>query len=63
MDCKMPQSSARNPNKVIVKASILAKLEKRVLWLATWMIHNANHNRAAGEVRDYVDRLSVDRDR
>lgn len=47
----MPQSSARNPNKVIVKASILAKLEKRVLWLATWMIHNANHNRAAGEVK------------
>ncbi|HVT55573.1 MAG TPA: transketolase [Xanthobacteraceae bacterium] len=26
--------------------SILTELEKKVLWLATWMIHNANHLRA-----------------
>ncbi len=24
---------------------ILAELERKVLWLATWMIHNANHLR------------------
>src|SRR6185503_9071318 len=24
---------------------ILAELEKKVLWLSTWMIHNANHLR------------------
>jgi len=25
--------------------AILAELERRILWLATWTIHNANHNR------------------
>jgi pyruvate dehydrogenase E1 component len=29
----------------------LADLERRVLWLASWTIHNANHVRAAGEVK------------
>ncbi|BCH21531.1 transketolase [Mesorhizobium sp. L-8-3] len=32
---------------------ILAVLEKKVLWLATWMIHNANH------LRDSADGLKV----
>jgi len=29
----------------------LAELERRVLWLASWMIHNANHVREASEVK------------
>ena len=30
---------------------LLAELERRVLWLASWTIHNANHVRPAGEVK------------
>jgi pyruvate dehydrogenase complex dehydrogenase (E1) component len=29
----------------------LVELERRLLWLATWTIHNANHLREAGEVK------------
>jgi pyruvate dehydrogenase E1 component len=29
----------------------LAEIERRVLWLASWMIHKANHVRPAGEVK------------
>src|SRR5579863_5102605 len=29
--------------------TILAELERRVLWLASWTIHNANHLRATGD--------------
>ncbi len=29
----------------------LAELERRILWLASWTIHNANHIRPAGEVK------------
>ena len=29
----------------------LAEVERRALWLASWMIHNANHIRPAGEVK------------
>jgi pyruvate dehydrogenase E1 component len=29
----------------------LAELERRVLWLASWTIHNANHLRVGGEVK------------
>ncbi|MGB8315429.1 MAG: transketolase, partial [Aestuariivirga sp.] len=29
----------------------LVELERRLLWLATWTIHNANHVREAGEVK------------
>ncbi len=29
----------------------LAELERRILWLAAWTIHNANHVRAAGEIK------------
>jgi pyruvate dehydrogenase E1 component len=29
----------------------LAELERRILWLASWTIHNANHLRASGEVK------------
>ena len=27
------------------RLSYLAELERKVLWLSTWMIHNANHRR------------------
>src|SRR6187402_2516867 len=33
------------------RISILTELEKRVLWLASWTIHNANHVRAADDVK------------
>jgi len=29
----------------------LREIERRALWLGSWMIHNANHIRAAGEVK------------
>jgi pyruvate dehydrogenase E1 component len=29
----------------------LAEIERRILWLASWTIHNANHLREAGEVK------------
>ncbi len=29
----------------------LADIERRILWLASWTIHNANHIRTAGEVK------------
>jgi pyruvate dehydrogenase E1 component len=35
------------------KLAILGELERKVLWLATWMIHNANH------LRDNEDGLKV----
>jgi pyruvate dehydrogenase E1 component len=35
------------------ESKILAELEKKVLWLATWMIHNANH------LRESTDGLKV----
>jgi pyruvate dehydrogenase E1 component len=28
---------------------MLAALERKVLWLATWMIHNANHLRESAD--------------
>jgi pyruvate dehydrogenase E1 component len=33
------------------RSSHLAEIERRVLWLAAWTIHNANHIRVAGEVK------------
>ena len=33
------------------RLSILAELERKILWLSTWTIHNANHIREAGEVK------------
>ncbi len=27
--------------------ALLAELERKILWLATWTIHNANHLRAS----------------
>jgi pyruvate dehydrogenase E1 component len=35
------------------RLSYLAELERKVLWLSTWMIHNANHR------RDNLDGLKV----
>ncbi|HXL69906.1 MAG TPA: hypothetical protein VN935_01590, partial [Rhizomicrobium sp.] len=35
------------------RLSVLAELEKKVLWLASWIIHNANH------LRDNDDGLKV----
>ncbi len=31
------------------KLAVLHELEKKVLWLSTWMIHNANHLRDNGD--------------
>ncbi|KAF0230548.1 MAG: hypothetical protein FD175_1500 [Beijerinckiaceae bacterium] len=39
----MPTSDPRLP--------LLTEIERRVLWLAAWTIHNANHIREAGEVK------------
>ena len=33
------------------RIGVLAELERRVLWLSAWMIHNANHVRPGGEVK------------
>lgn len=33
------------------RLGILKAVEKEILWLACWMIHNANHLRAKGEVK------------
>ncbi|MBY0381372.1 MAG: transketolase [Xanthobacteraceae bacterium] len=33
------------------RLTMLAELERRVLWLASWTIHHANHVRQAGEVK------------
>jgi pyruvate dehydrogenase E1 component len=33
------------------RIATLAEIERRVLWLASWTIHHANHLRAAGEVK------------
>ncbi len=33
------------------RLSVLAELERKILWLSTWTIHNANHIREAGEVK------------
>jgi len=30
------------------KSACLNALERKVLWLSTWMIHNANHLRRTG---------------
>ncbi|MCA0432529.1 MAG: transketolase [Proteobacteria bacterium] len=35
----------------VARIAGLAEIERRVLWLATWMIHHANHVRAADEVK------------
>ena len=35
------------------RLEILAELERKVLWLATWTVHNANH------LRDNADGLKV----
>jgi len=37
--------------KTDARLAFLADIERRVLWLASWTIHNANHLRAAGEVK------------
>ncbi len=31
------------------RLELLRDLERKVLWLATWMIHNANHLRDNGD--------------
>lgn len=31
--------------------ALLSEIERRVLWLASWMIHNANHVREPGEIK------------
>src|SRR5215467_12622830 len=45
----MPQSSTPKPDDL----QVLAELERKILWLASWMIHNANH------LRDSDDGMKV----
>jgi pyruvate dehydrogenase E1 component len=44
---------ATRPDDEFGKINILHELERKVLWLATWTIHNANH------LRDNFDGLKV----
>src|SRR5579872_3998097 len=42
----MPGGRSREPEAATAdKLAYLQALEKKVLWLSTWMIHNANHLR------------------
>jgi pyruvate dehydrogenase E1 component len=48
----MPPVAAKNPSAPTLAASELAtlrELERKVLWLAAWTIHNANHLRDAND--------------
>src|SRR5438105_7108993 len=47
----MTKSKQSNPNTDELR--ILGELEKKILWLASWTIHNANH------VRESADGLKV----
>src|SRR6202008_3450381 len=47
----MAEASETHPS--ARELAILRELERKVLWLASWMIHNANH------VRENVDGLKV----
>ena len=40
-----------DPRKTDPRLPLLREIERRVLWLASWTIHNANHLRPAGEVK------------
>src|SRR4051794_21736648 len=42
-----PEDDTLEPNahQAADKLALLAALEKKALWLSTWMIHNANHIR------------------
>ncbi|MDQ2954278.1 MAG: hypothetical protein M3R18_04990, partial [Pseudomonadota bacterium] len=40
-----PKATQHNPDRL----AILGELEKKVLWLASWMIHHANHIREAAD--------------
>ncbi len=41
----MSPAIAPNPSSADPRLAYLAELERRALWLSTWMIHNANHIR------------------
>ncbi len=41
-----PQPQAAGPSRAEQRLLCLRELEKKVLWLSTWTIHNANHLRA-----------------
>jgi pyruvate dehydrogenase E1 component len=45
--------SIKDPESRQEKFRILREIERKVLWLSTWMIHNANH------LRENVDGLKV----
>jgi len=40
-----PSPSAVGPDAVAGPVAVLRELEKKVLWLSTWMIHHANELR------------------
>jgi len=50
----MKQSDPRD-NKAAYELDCLTALERKILWLASWMIHNANH------VREAEDGLKIGR--
>jgi pyruvate dehydrogenase E1 component len=43
----MTKSEQANPNTDELR--ILGELEKKILWLASWTIHNANHLRESAD--------------
>ena len=45
----MSQSTAIASSNDTKKLQVLAALERKVLWLASWMIHNANHLRESAD--------------
>jgi hypothetical protein len=55
------QARSRAPGGANGQACLLTALERKVLWLSTWMIHNANHfgkpGRAQGRRAPGIERL------
>ena len=41
----MPKNTTTKPDDL----QVLAALERKILWLASWMIHNANHLRESSD--------------
>src|SRR5690606_26791981 len=44
----LPYASGADGETAMPDLTMLSALERKVLWLATWMIHNANHLRDNG---------------
>ena len=48
-----PALAAQPATVPAAELAVLAELERKVLWLSTWMVHNANH------IRPNIDGLKV----